>query len=475
MGREAPAAPGAAAGPGPSEGPAEQARERGPEPARARAEPPGIKARIKREQEPRGELRSVRWARSPRAVRCFPGRQLRSRRFRLRWFLGERLAQLQMEPAMGSVFSLLQSPGRRGAVGYPGDNKEEKGFPEDLKQEELPEVCEAQSPERGAACDDYPHKKRDSRKLALGADGQKLHWEEKPFKCPECGKGFKGRCRFLTHLQIHTREKVFVCAECGKSFSRKANLVVHQRVHTGERPYKCKECEKTFGRASSLLAHHKTHLKKKTFSCTMCRKDFSGNTALLQHQRVHTDEKPCRLSERGSSFNVSSNFIRHQHLRERPSEHKADANQPEFTSLHQKGEQRCGAEESEVNHWNVFSEEMKKMRENMDMLLLNQQSQLQVLQEIQKQLNMLLPGNALLNSNVYSLGLLLGQQAAAAATISSPLLNPSSLLSCEGASALSLLSTSGAVPAPQLPMCQDPVTSADCSALCWEHVQCKRV
>uniref|UniRef100_A0A8D2N9A4 C2H2-type domain-containing protein n=1 Tax=Zonotrichia albicollis TaxID=44394 RepID=A0A8D2N9A4_ZONAL len=165
-------------------------------------------------------------------------------------------------------------------------SQKEESFPEDLKQEELPQVHEAQSPERGAACDVSPHE-------------------------------------LLTHLQIHTREKVFVCAECGKSFGRKANLVVHQRVHTGERPFKCKECEKTFSRASSLLAHHKTHLKKKIFSCTMCRKNFSGNAALLQHQRVHTEEKPCRHSEHGNSFSVSSNFIRYQHLRDRPSEHTA--------------------------------------------------------------------------------------------------------------------------------------------------------
>ncbi|XP_005040195.1 PREDICTED: zinc finger protein 286A-like [Ficedula albicollis] len=356
-----------------------------------------------------------------------------------------------------------------------GDNEEEKGFPEDLKQEELPRAHGAQSPGRGAACDDCPHEKRDSRKLVLGADGQKVHCEEKPFKCPECGKGFKGHCRLLTHLQVHTREKVFLCAECGKSFSRKANLVVHQRVHSGERPHKCKECEKTFSRASSLLAHHKTHLKKKSFSCTVCRKNFSGYTALQQHQRVHTDEKPCRRSEHGNSLTVSSDFIRHQHLRERASEHTADANQPEFTSLHQKEEHRCGAQESEMDHWNLVSEELKKMRENMDMLLLNQQSQLQVLQEIQKQLNTLLPGNALLNSNVYSLGLLLGQQMAAAASISCSLLNPSSLLSCEDASALSLSSASGALPAPQLPTSQDPVASAACSALCCECVQCKHV
>ncbi|XP_039918355.1 zinc finger protein 572-like [Hirundo rustica] len=380
-----------------------------------------------------------------------------------------------MEPAMEPVFSSLHRPRGSDAAGYPGDKEEEKGFPEVLRQEERPQGGEAQSPERGAACDGPPHKKRDSGKLVLGADGQKLPWEEKPFKCPECGKGFKGHSRLLTHLQIHTREKVFVCAECRKSFNRKANLVVHQRVHTGERPYKCKECEKTFSCASSLVAHHKTHLKKKTFSCTTCRKDFSGNRALLQHQRVHTDEKPCRSSEHGNSFSVSSNSIRHQHLSERPSEYTADANQSEFTSLHQKEEQRCGAEESERDHWNLVSAELKKMRENMDMFLLNQQSQLQVLQEIQKQLNTLLPGNALLNSNVYSLGLLLGQQAAAAASVSCPLLNPSRLLACKGASALSLSSASGALPAPQLPVSQDPVTSAACSALCCECVRCKHV
>lgn len=63
------------------------------------------------------------------------------------------------------------------------------------------------------------------------------------------------------------------------------------------------------------------------------------------------------------------------------------------------------------------------------MLLLNQQSQLQVLQGIQKQLSIILPGNDLINSNVYSLGLLLGQQAGPLGLSSSPLLlNPSLLL-----------------------------------------------
>ncbi|XP_051626701.1 zinc finger protein 660-like [Manacus candei] len=380
-----------------------------------------------------------------------------------------------MEPTMESIFSIFQSPESNDSAGYPEgfvlrDTEEEEGIPEDLQQKELPQVPAAHSPERGAACNEPPPKKRDSMKLVLSADGQKLPSEKNPFfECPECGKGFKGHSRLLNHLQIHSRDKRFVCAECGKSFSRKANLVVHHRVHTGERPYKCKECEKAFSCASNLVTHHKTHLKKKAFSCTVCRKSFSGNKGLLQHQRVHTGEKPYRRPKGGNNFSVSPNSIKHQHLREGPSAHTADANQSEFTSLHHKEEQSCRAER---DHSKLVFEELKKVRENMDMLLLNQQSQLQVLKEIQKQLNILIPGNALVNSNVYSLGVLLGQQAAAAAAVSCPLLNPSSLL-CENATALSPSSAHGILPTTQLPSSQDLAASRTCSVLCCERVQCK--
>uniref|UniRef100_A0A8C4XRW2 C2H2-type domain-containing protein n=1 Tax=Falco tinnunculus TaxID=100819 RepID=A0A8C4XRW2_FALTI len=147
------------------------------------------------------------------------------------------------------------------------DNEEERGIPEDLKQDVLSQLPEAHSPDRDAAslqrqqraaCNKPPHQKRGSKK-ALIADGQKLHTEEKPYKCTECGKDFKGYSRLLNHLQTHMREKMFECVECGKSFRRKGNLVVHQRVHTGERPYECKECEKTFCSTSSLIAHRRTH------------------------------------------------------------------------------------------------------------------------------------------------------------------------------------------------------------------------
>ncbi|XP_064890343.1 uncharacterized protein LOC110364716 isoform X3 [Columba livia] len=240
-----------------------------------------------------------------------------------------------MEPVIEPVFSLLQEPEKSDIEECAGncilsENEIERALSEHLKQDVLPQLPEAHSPDWGAAspqreqeaaCNKPPHRKRASKKLALVANVQKLHTEEKPYKCTEC-----------------------------------------------------------------------------------------------------------------------------------------DANHSEATFLHHKEEQRCGTEKHTMDHLSLVLEELKKMRENMDMLLLNQQSQLQVLQEIQKQLNILLPGNDLINSNVYSLGLLLGRQAAAVASLSFPLLNPSSLLP-ENASCLPQSSAPGILPTTRLPVSQHPATS----------------
>uniref|UniRef100_A0A8V5G8N4 Uncharacterized protein n=1 Tax=Melopsittacus undulatus TaxID=13146 RepID=A0A8V5G8N4_MELUD len=378
-----------------------------------------------------------------------------------------------MEPGIESVLSILQEAGKSDIEGYTGDcilsnYEEEEGIPEELKQDVLPQLPEAHSPDTGPAslqrqqkeaCNNPSRQKRGFRKSTPITGSQKAPTEEKPYKCTECGKGFKGRPRLLNHMQAHKRVRMFECIECGKNFSRKASLMVHQRVHTGEKPYKCKECEKTFGCASNLNAHHKIHTKKKAFSCTTCRKNFSGSAALFHHQKVHMDEKPFRCIECGNSFRLCSNFIKHQwiHLKGRPSEQTADANCSGFTSLHHKEEQNRSEGKPENDHSILVLEELQKMRENMDMLLLNQQSQLNVLQEIQKQLTILLLGNDLINSNVYNLELLLEQQATAAASLLLPLLNPSSLLS-ENANLLSE-SSPGSLPPSPFSVSQNPASS----------------
>uniref|UniRef100_A0A8C5MES3 Uncharacterized protein n=1 Tax=Leptobrachium leishanense TaxID=445787 RepID=A0A8C5MES3_9ANUR len=143
---------------------------------------------------------------------------------------------------------------------------------------------------------------------------------DKPFKCPECGKGLSTKYNLIQHYRIHTGEKPFKCSECGKSVASKNDLVLHLRIHTLERPFKCPECGKCFVQASHLACHKVTHSGKKTHQCNECGKYFSLKTNLNEHLRTHTGEKPFGCSECGNKFTRASSLVAHKmiHTGERP-------------------------------------------------------------------------------------------------------------------------------------------------------------
>ncbi|KAK9397645.1 zinc finger protein OZF-like [Crotalus adamanteus] len=124
---------------------------------------------------------------------------------------------------------------------------------------------------------------------------QRIHTGEKPFACPECGRGFSRSSALTEHQRTHTGETPFPCRECGKAFSRTSNLVKHLRTHSGEKPYSCALCGKRFSLSSNLLKHERTHSGEKPFPCPLCGKRFKKKTHLVSHNRVHTGERPYRV------------------------------------------------------------------------------------------------------------------------------------------------------------------------------------
>ncbi|CAN0528248.1 unnamed protein product [Rangifer tarandus platyrhynchus] len=162
-------------------------------------------------------------------------------------------------------------------------------------------------------CEFSKQRKASTQKINL-IQHQKVHTEERPYECSQCGKFFSHRFRFLAHQRVRCVARLYDCSECGKSFSQRENLTAHRKIHSGENSYECKQCNKSFTQKFNLIEHQRVHTGEKPYQCSQCGKCFAHKSSCLAHQRVHTRERPYECSECQKSLTNRSSLSYHLRL-----------------------------------------------------------------------------------------------------------------------------------------------------------------
>lgn len=165
-------------------------------------------------------------------------------------------------------------------------------------------------------CPQCPKKFRN--KITLRAHIRETHRGlEAPHVCADCGKGFFSMAKYETHMRIHTNELPFECDQCGKRFRLKENMLKHQRLtHSDVKNFYCELCDTYFKRSGAHKAHmERTHPEGDkapiTCVCPVCGKGFSHKSFLRRHHRVHESRVQFSCAMCIATFSRKDNMFRH--------------------------------------------------------------------------------------------------------------------------------------------------------------------
>lgn len=131
----------------------------------------------------------------------------------------------------------------------------------------------------------------------------KNYYQQFPYQCQKCIKGFKSRnglkfhlkihgslvfvqcplCPanlrdnyFATHIMTHESETCFPCQVCGEIFSCHEQRLQHWKSHAADQPFGCNICYRRYKKHQYLVKHLKCH---KTYKCYFCKEEFNSPAA----------------------------------------------------------------------------------------------------------------------------------------------------------------------------------------------------
>ncbi|KAK4881016.1 hypothetical protein RN001_004335 [Aquatica leii] len=128
---------------------------------------------------------------------------------------------------------------------------------------------------------------------------ERIHKNEPPFVCPECGKDFANGDLLKSHLEeicFHLTKQVRLkCPgkKCGKVFAQILTFTTHFAMHM-RRLNKCAHCQEVFQTDAEYFQHRMKHnvksLPSPIFDCAVCKETFSEK-ASSDHIYDHATDK----------------------------------------------------------------------------------------------------------------------------------------------------------------------------------------
>lgn len=131
----------------------------------------------------------------------------------------------------------------------------------------------------------YSLKKLKQMKSKLTANREEEQELQVSLKCKFCEKSFGSSRTLKMHEPTHKGERPYRCLECGKGFKRHPNLIQHKVTH--QRRIQCTVCRKILPTIGELIKHRKTHPNKGLLQCPDCPKQLKHPAFLLRHLRSH--------------------------------------------------------------------------------------------------------------------------------------------------------------------------------------------